>query len=282
MLPRSVLCFSLILGLGELPIGSVVGLHAQTTGSVNQSESLDSCVSPANKIVAENCRPGNPREEWDVGFEGDPEMQGLATDISVNLGETVSFKIKTHSPRYRIDIYRMGWYGGDGARLMDTLQPSVRLPQAQPDCRIHTNMRFVDCGNWKVSASWQIPADGVSGVYVARLVREDDEPEPWRSEGERSFPTQRPPEGPHAYGAIGLGALRDALKEKRASHIVFVVRDDAGETDVLVQTSDPTWVAFNRYGGASFVRLMVCRRWWWGRGQRTDSWLHGELQPAAQ
>ena len=33
--------------------------------------------------------------------------------------------------------------------------------------------------------------------------------------------------------------------------MLFVVRDDAGRSEVLVQTSDPTWVAFNRYGGAS-------------------------------
>ena len=125
-------------------------------------------MSPANRIVAENCLPGNPREEWDVGFEGDPEIQGFATDISVNLGETVSFKIRTHSPSYRIDIYRMGWYGGAGARLIETFRPSASLPQAQPDCRIHTNMRFVDCGNWKVSASWQVPADeGGSAEYIA-------------------------------------------------------------------------------------------------------------------
>ena len=70
-------------------------------------------------------------------------------------------------------------------------------------------------------------------------------------EGERFFPTDRPLTGPHAYGANGVGALRDALLEKRASHVLFVVRDDAGRSDVLVQTSDPTWVAFNRYGGAS-------------------------------
>ena len=96
MLTRNVLCLAVIFGLGEFSVGSVVGLNAQTTGSANQPESVDPCASPANKIVAENCRPGNPRTEWDVGFEGDPEIQGFATDMSVNLGETVSFKIRTH------------------------------------------------------------------------------------------------------------------------------------------------------------------------------------------
>lgn len=246
-----VLCGAVVIGViasEELKIGPDASLRAQATAA---QPAADPCAAPANRIVAENCLPGNPREEWDVNAQGDPEIQGFATDMSVNLGETVEFKVKTHSPSYRIDIYRMGWYGGNGARLIETIRPSVPLPQAQPDCRVHTNMRFVDCGNWRVSASWQVPADGVSGVYAARLVREDDEPEPWTVEGERGFPTDRPPTGPHAYGANGLGALRDALVEKRASHILFLVRDDAGGSDVLVQTADPTWVAHNRYGGAS-------------------------------
>ncbi len=209
------------------------------------------CVSPANKIVAENCKPGRPREEWDVFQSGDPDLQGFATNMSVNLGETVEFKIKSHSPRYRIDVYRMGWYGGSGARLVETIRPSAPLPQAQPDCLVHPNVRMVDCGNWKVSASWRVPADAVSGVYAARLVREDDEPQSWRSEGNNARPAVRPPPIPHAYGAQGSGKLRDELKEKRASHIIFVVRDDARRTDVLFQTADPAWVASNRYGGSS-------------------------------
>ena len=81
------------------------------------------CAAPANSIVAENCKQGNPREEWDIYNIGDPQIQGFATEISTNLGDTVQFKVKTHSPRYRIDIYRMGWYGGSGARLF---RPSDR------------------------------------------------------------------------------------------------------------------------------------------------------------
>ena len=35
------------------------------------------------------------------------------------------------------------------------------------------------------------------------------------------------------------------------NYIVFVVRDDARKADVIVQTSDPTWQAYNQYGGNS-------------------------------
>ncbi len=235
-----------------ISVAGAVGLTAQAASPPQSPGAApDSCTAPANRIVAENCRAGNPREEWDVYSDGDPNIQGFATDMSVNVGETVRFKIKTHSPQYRIDIYRMGWYRGQGARLVQTVLPSASLPQAQPECRMHTQTRLVDCGNWKESASWEVPDDAVSGVYAARLVREDDEPEGWQSETVGQAPMDRPPPGPQAYGALGLGQLRDALIEKRASHMIFVVRDDAGASDILLQTSDPTWVAFNRFGGSS-------------------------------
>ena len=52
------------------------------------------CAAPANKIIAENCKPGRPREEWDIFANGDPFIQGFSTDISYNVGETAQFKIK--------------------------------------------------------------------------------------------------------------------------------------------------------------------------------------------
>ena len=51
--------------------------------------------------------------------------------MSVNRGASVSFKISTPATSYRIDIYRMGYYGGDGARKVATITP-VRQPAAEP------------------------------------------------------------------------------------------------------------------------------------------------------
>ena len=171
------------------------------------------CSSPANEIVAENCQAGSPRSEWDVQGQGDPNIQGFATDISVDQGQAVQFKVKTPATDYRLDIYRMGYYGGNGARKVATVQPSATLPQTQPACQTDAPTGLVDCGNWAVSASWTVPATAVSGIYFARLVRED--------------------------GPAG------------ASHVVFVVRDDDGASNLLFQTSDTTWQAYNRYGGNS-------------------------------
>ena len=106
----------------------------------------------------------------------------------------------------------MGYYGGLGARLVGTVQPSVSLPQNQPACLEDSATGLIDCGNWAVSASWQVPADATSGIYFAKLTRTD------------------------------TGG---------SSHIVFIVRDDDGNSDMLFQASDTTWQAYNAYGGNS-------------------------------
>ncbi len=171
------------------------------------------CVVAQNPIVVENLLSGNPPSEWDVDFAGDPTIQGFATDISVNKGQTIQFKVKTDATNYRLDIYRLGYYGGLGARFIaSTVSPSIPLPQTQPDPIVDPSTGLVDCGNWAVSASWEVPANATSGVYIARLVRADTD---------------------------------------GASHIIFVVRDDASQSDILFQTSDTTWQAYNVYGGNS-------------------------------
>jgi N,N-dimethylformamidase beta subunit-like, C-terminal/Putative metal-binding motif/Bacterial Ig domain len=167
-----------------------------------------------NEITIENALPGNPESEWDVVGDGDDSIQGFGTDISVNQGETISFKVATDATDYRLDIYRMGYYGGLGARFIDSVEPSVSLPQNQPACLTDPPTGLVDCGNWTVSAAWNVPANATSGIYFAKLVREDPE-------------------------------------DGRASHIVFVVRDDDGQSDQLFQTGDTTWQAYNQYGGNS-------------------------------
>ena len=162
-------------------------------------------------IKLENQKPGNPQSEWDIAGAGDPSIQGFATDISVNAGLTVGFKIQTDSTNYRIDIYRLGYYGGLGARKITTLGPFSQPQNQGVTCATESTTGLFDCGNWAPSASWST-AGQVSGIYIAKLVR---------------------------------------LDTGGSSHIVFVVRDDTRQADVVVQTSDTTWQAYNRYGTGS-------------------------------
>ena len=165
-------------------------------------------VSP---VACENTKPGSPESEWDVTGAGSSSIQGFATEMSVDQGETVGFKVDTPASSYRLDIYRMGYYGGSGARKVATVTPTT--VNNQPACLTQSTTGLVDCGNWTRNASWTVPADAVSGIYFAKLVRTD--------------------------GTAG------------SSHVFFVVRDDDGGSELLFQTSDTTWQAYNEYGGNS-------------------------------
>ena len=207
-------------------------------------------------IVLENRLTGSPATEWDINGWGDPTIQGFAHDISINRGERIDFKIKTDSDDYRIDIYRLGYYAGLGARHVDTVTPCAELPQSQPEGLRDPATHLYDCGNWAVSASWHAPCDATSGIYIARLIRQDNNAKGWRADNSQSEPEIKPNVALHAYGISGRGRLANALREPRASHIYFVVRDDGGSADVLFQTADTTWQAYNRYGGhCTYSRL---------------------------
>ena len=244
---RNVRVSLILIGVTALASASLeTAMTLRAAESASQPQP-DLCKAPPNKIVAENCRPGQPSPEWDVNGSGDPKIQGFATDISVNLGETIAFKVRADSPAYRIDIYRLGYYGGMGARRVTTIKPSVPLPQAQPACLTDETTLIYDCGNWQVSASWRVPPEATSGIYIGRLVREDSTPGTWKADNTQT-PLAKPEPSPHAYGALGYGRLANALKEPRASLIYFIVRDDGSRSELLFQASDTTWQAYNRFG----------------------------------
>ncbi|HEY3758579.1 MAG TPA: DUF4082 domain-containing protein [Solirubrobacteraceae bacterium] len=205
----------LSLGLGAL-LGLCVLLLAIASPALAEE---DKCAEATNPIVCENALPGTPPSQWQVEGVGDPSIQGYATSMSVNGGQTESFKIKTEASSYHINILRLGYYGGDGARLVaSNIKPSATLPQKQPACLTSSATGLIDCGNWGVSASWTVPSNAVSGVYIALLVRND-------TGGESQIP--------------------------------FVVRNDSSHSEILLQTSDATWEAYNDYGGNSLYTCTV-------------------------
>jgi hypothetical protein len=124
-----------------------------------------------NAIVTENALPGNPISEWGVTSSADfrnVNLNGYATDISVNKGSTVHFKIDGQAGvPFTIKIYRMGYYGGLGARFQADLGsfPGIKQPAGTSD----PVTGLVDCGNWTESASWLVPATAVSGFYIVKL-----------------------------------------------------------------------------------------------------------------
>ena len=156
-----------------LALASALAMVAVTL-TAPSSVAADPCAPGSNKIVCENSKPGTSPEVWDIQGAGDAGIQGFATDISVNIGSRVDFKINTSASAYTIDIYRTGWYQGLGARKVASVAPSAALPQNQPACRNDVATELVDCGNWAVSAGWKAPEDSrsvVSSVMSISLTR---------------------------------------------------------------------------------------------------------------
>lgn len=166
----------------------------------------------SNAIVIENQLVGTPKSVWQIKDNiPSTNIEGFATDISFNVGETASFKINTVSQNYQLEIYRLGYYNGDGARLVATIESEGSANQPAPLTNPATGL--VDAGNWIVTDTWSIPPDAVSGVYFAKLNRQD---------------------GVHGQNMVP-----------------FIVRNDGAPSDITFQTSDTTWTAYNSWGGSS-------------------------------
>ena len=151
--------------------GRATGAMLQLT-AVSGSQTATTTFSDApNKIVTENQKAGTAKSVWSIhgsiANQGDSQIEGFATQISTNAGQTVSFKIDTASSGYTLDIYRLGYYGGNGAQLVTTMHHSGADNQPAPIFNDATNT--VDAGNWSVTNSWVTPGTAVSGVYFAKL-----------------------------------------------------------------------------------------------------------------
>jgi hypothetical protein len=166
-------------------------------------------------IARENRKPGaidwqltNVRLDKSRAFRT-RVMEGYCSHQSITAGETLRIMAGANpAGKFQIEIFRMGYYGGAGARLMTTLGPFQGKPQPEPEIGPR---RLRECF-WDPTTELKIPADWPSGVYLGRLTR---------------IPESA---NVHAW----------------QSFIVFVVRDDR-PADILFQTSENTWQAYNRW-----------------------------------
>ncbi|MFN7924542.1 MAG: DUF6605 domain-containing protein [Bryobacteraceae bacterium] len=171
--------------------------------------------SPSPLIRGENSKPGTTawqltkvRTTKSKGFRA-AHIEGYCSHQSIEAGETLRIFVSTDPPRrFTADIYRMGYYGGAGARHMTQLGPVAGKPQPDPEIG---PKRLREC-RWEPSLEWKIPADWPSGVYLGRLqcVAESKTEHGWES------------------------------------YVVFVVRDRR-KAAILFQVSDNTWQAYNRW-----------------------------------
>lgn len=165
----------------------------------------------ASPIALENARPGT--SDWVLTNPADHEVEGYASATGIQRGEPLRLYINSIDPSVTVDVYRMGWYGGTGARLVQggiTL-PGIQQPMPAPD----PVTGLIEC-DWQVSYTLATrandPREWLSGVYLAKL-------------------TGRP--------------------SGKQSYIIFVVREDDRPSDFLFQSSVTTFQAYNNWGGKS-------------------------------
>lgn len=169
-----------------------------------------------NLTSRENARVGAPR--WEIASAAGHAIEGYASAVSVIAGGRLPLHVSTRPvARYRIEVYRLGWYGGAGARLVACV-PSCEgsrrgSARALPKPAAQTGEVLA---HWPVTDTIRTRTDWVSGEYLAQLVLV----------------------GKHR-GRVG-------------STIPFVVRP-SGEMRraILVEVPVNTWEAYNDWGGKS-------------------------------
>ncbi len=170
-------------------------------------------ANAANQVALENSLPGTA--DWRLDTPAtNREIEGYASATSVNGGDIVSLYVNTAAPTFQLEVFRMGWYAGLGARRV---HGPLSLPgKIQVIPRPDPTTGLVDC-NWVESFALET-RDSVTG-------------EPWRT-------------------GIYLARLTESKSNKQA-YIIFVVRDDAQRPDILFQLPVTTYQAYNFWGGKS-------------------------------
>ncbi|MGE5657410.1 MAG: N,N-dimethylformamidase beta subunit family domain-containing protein [Actinomycetota bacterium] len=211
--------FSLKSGRREFLKAFLIGLAApfatRIPAAYSQLPSSPPITPTANNPTAlENQKPGTT--DWQLSNPAtNREIEGYASLTSVNRGGTIQLFVNTKSPTYSLEIFRMGWYQGAGARRV--AGPITCKGIQQPAPLEDPASGLVEC-NWKDPYILTIPKEPgawTSGVYLAKLT---------------------------------------ANKTGKQSYIIFVVRDDARSSDLLFQSSVTTFQAYNNWGNKSLYR----------------------------
>ena len=146
----------------------------RTTVAVQLALGLMACAGAAragNPIELENAKAGNG--DWQI----DPASIGTMKTMdvyparwSLKHGDSIRLRVSTTAATFRTRIYRLGGYGGAGARLVAEVASTrgATQPIPVPDALYG----LAEC-SWKDSLSVPIGSDWTEGVYLARLTGDD-------------------------------------------------------------------------------------------------------------
>jgi hypothetical protein len=168
-----------------------------------------------NPIQAENARPGTA--SWQRPEAVAPAIEGYASETSASPGDTLHFHVSTRpAGRYRVEIYRLGWYGGTGARLLACIPSCTTDEKGAPQAQGSPQASGVVSVRWPVTDTLKIPSDWTSGYLAV-----------------------------HFTLATGRAATTYVILKEAPSH----------HSRILVQVPVNTWQAYNGWGGMSLYEF---------------------------
>ncbi len=171
----------------------------------------------ANPIVNENNCKGEGTEENESAIENYSEdINGFTPQSSYNLGESVPLKLGTDEGSFpgtsvNVSVYRIGYYGGKGARLIPGAGANNVKVNNSFECNPeNTTTGELSCANWNVS--YTIPGSSlpVSGIYEA--------------------------------------VITDVADGGIENYVIFPVRNDSRASEMLYVLPDADYQAYNLWG----------------------------------
>jgi hypothetical protein len=171
----------------------------------------------ANPVQKENLRSGS--NSWSLDETAPPrKIEGFASEVSIVPGGKVHFHVSTApAARYRIVLYRLGWYRGAGARIFACIPGCHRdrRGKARPHPRPARGSGLARAA-WPVTDTFRFPRRAVSGYFLAKL------------------------------------ELTSGRAHGKVTYIPLILRaSPSRRSKILVQASVNTWQAYNSWGGKS-------------------------------
>ncbi len=116
------------------------------------------------RIERENRLPGT--DLWQLPLTGTGDAEGYFDQVSVVPGAQIALRARSSSPSVSVFVYRLGWYGGAGGRLVGRWIDVPVPPQPAPVGDPSTGLLTCD---WSAVLHLAVPPGWVSGTYVAVL-----------------------------------------------------------------------------------------------------------------
>lgn len=148
--------------VGSGPLGSVPpGILPTPSGESPEPIASAPPPGPA-RVLRENLRPGT--NVWELPLRGTGNAEAYATEVSVAEGQRIEFRIASAAARGDVTLYRLGWYGGAGARVVARWKD---VPIAsRGDSTTDPVTGLIRCA-WAPAVTATVPQGWVSGLYLA-------------------------------------------------------------------------------------------------------------------